>query len=88
MLEAVTVEALAGVTAAAAIGTFGAALGVLRSVLRTERAVFGSEHVDHDDGLIGMVEEHDTRLTRLRLALSREGLLHAADGGPEEGDDV
>jgi hypothetical protein len=88
MLSVVTAEVLAAVTAAAAVGTFGTALGILRSVRRTERAVFGSEHVDHDDGVVGLVEEHDDRLDRHETVLYGEGYIAVPDGGGESDDET
>lgn len=88
MLEAVGVEVAATVTAAASLGTTGAALGILRSVRRTERAVFGPDTVDHDDGLLGAVRDHEQRLDDHEAILVSEGYIAIPDGSEEDPVDV
>jgi len=62
------VQVAALISAAAATGAFGAALATVIMVRRHERVLFGEEALDHDDGLVGEVQEH-------RDVLEEEGHL-------------
>lgn len=86
MIEAVWMELLVLLTAGAATTAAGAAVATLRSVYRTERAVFG-DFSDFDNGLVGAVTEHEERLDEHETVLVAMGEFPITDGGerPEDG---
>lgn len=86
MLEAVTVEALGVITATAAITSAAAAIGTLRTVRQNRRTLYGEEAVEHDNGLVGVVNEHEERLEEHEAVLIAAGDLPLTDGGPEQDD--
>lgn len=87
MLDAVWIQALAILTAATATTSAAAAVATLRAVYRTRRAVFGEAAVDHDNGLVGAVVEHEERLDDHEAVLISMGEYPITDGGerPEDG---
>lgn len=87
MLDVVWIQALAILTAATATTSAAAAVATLRAVYRTRRAVFGEAAIDHDNGLVGAVTDHEERLDDHEAVLISMGEYPVTDGGerPEEG---
>lgn len=85
MIDAVTTQVLVTVAAAAATTSAAAAIATLRAIYRTRRAVFGEEAVDHDNGLVGAVTEHEERLDEHEAVLIASGEMPITDGGEKKG---